>query len=132
MDHRTLMGIFLAAAVTLQLSGTYKLESPRVGEGSVSMTFSATVTNHGALPVTGPILLRHPNTTSKVWARFPDTKIDAGQSVTISDSVTVPRDIYDSWLSGGAPAVFINARDKSGSVTMFRIPLSASAAAPAN
>ena len=130
MDHRTLTGIFLAAAVTLQLAGTYRIESPQVDEGFASMTFSATIMNNGALPVTGPILLRHPNTTSKVWARFPETTIEAGQSVTISDSVTVPRDIYDSWLSGGGPAVFINARDDSGSVTLFRIPLNPAPAAP--
>ncbi|HZN54222.1 MAG TPA: hypothetical protein VFB67_02780 [Candidatus Polarisedimenticolaceae bacterium] len=116
--------IVLLAALALQLNGTYTIESPRVDEGFASMTFSATITNNGQLPVSGPILLRHPNTTSKVWARFPETTIQAGQSVTISDSVTIPRDVYDSWQTGAAPAVYINAKDPSGSVTLFRIPLS--------
>ena len=111
----------------MKLGGTYKVLNPSVGASSVSLTFTATIRNDGPNSVSGKIVLRHPNVMSKVWARFGDTSIAAGESVTISSSATVPKDQYDSWATTG-PAVYFYSQDSRGTMKSFRIPLSAAPA----
>ena len=132
---RTLaLGATLALAATsvaladspepLALSGTYKVVSPNVRSSTVSMTFTATITNGGSEYVKGPIVLRHPNVIQKVWHRFGEQSIPAGKNVTVSAVVEVPRKEYDEWASG-SPSLFFYTQNDRGDIKTFRIPLSA-------
>jgi len=112
-----------SAAPPLSLSGTYSVERANVGETTVSMTFNATVTNNGATDIKGPIVLRHPNIIQKVYYRFGEQSIAAGKNVKISGVVTVPRDEYDSWASGGPSLLFYTQNDR-GDIKTFGISLS--------
>jgi hypothetical protein len=107
----------------LALSGTYQVTKPNVSQSTVSMNFSATVTNAGTQDVKGPIVLRHPNVIQKVWYRFGEQTIAAGKNVTVSAVVTVPREEYDGWATGG-PSLFFYTQNDRGDIKTFRIPLS--------
>jgi len=115
----------------VSLSGTYQLDRVNVGDVSVSMTFTAKITNTGGTDVSGPIVLRHPNDIMKIYERFGEKSIAAGKSVTVSDTVTVPREIYDGWISGAGPAVFFNTKNERGDIKTYRISLQATKAVAA-
>jgi len=113
------------AAAPLRLSGTYEMKNVSPSDdGTVSMDFSATITNEGAADVSGQILLRDQNDNDKVWGRFGDNSIAVGSNVSVSGNVTVPKDVFASWSSGGSPSLFIYAENDRGDATRFRIPLS--------
>jgi len=115
----------------LQLGGTYQVANVVPSDdGTVNLDFSATITNQGSKDVSGKILLRDFSDNDKVWARFGNNTIAAGGNVTVSDNVTVPKGIYDSWSGGSSPPVFIYAEDSQGDVTMVNIPLSRVASPP--
>jgi len=115
----------------LQLVGTYQVANVTPSDdGTVNLDFSATITNQGSKDVSGKILLRDFSDNDKVWARFGNNTIAAGGNVTVSDNVTVPKAIYDSWSGGSAPPVFIYAENDRGDVTMVNIPLSRAASPP--
>ena len=108
----------------LSLSGTYQVVKPNVDTNTVSMTFTATITNSGSDDVRGPIVLRHPNVIQKVWYRFGEQSIPAGKNVTVSGVVQVPRTEYDNWATSG-PSLFFYTQNDRGDIKTFRIPLSA-------
>ena len=112
------------SAPPLSLSGTYRVTHPDPGPAAVRLTFDATITNNGAADVKGPIVLRHPNDISKVYARFGEKSITAGKSVTVHATVSVPREQYDSWASAG-PAVFFYTQNSRGDIKTYRISMSA-------
>jgi hypothetical protein len=122
-----------SSAQPLALSGTYELASVKAGLTAVTMRFSATIHNTGDMAATGQIVLRHPNVISKVFYRFGDKTIAAREGLTVSGNVSVPRDVYDGWATGG-PALFFYAKNDRGDIKTFRIPLSAAtpSAPPAN
>ena len=111
-------------APKLSLSGTYDVSNASVGDVSVSLDFKATVTNLGESDVLGVIVLRHPNVIQKIWERFGDQSISAGGSVSLSASVTIPREEYDNWIKGGGPGLYFNTQNDRGEIKTFRIPLS--------
>jgi hypothetical protein len=115
----------------LQLSGTYQVQNVTPSDdGTVNMDFTATITNEGGSDLSGKILLRDFSDNDKVWGRFGDNTIPAAGNVTVSGNVTVPKAIYASWSGGGSPPVFLYTQDSRGDLTMFRIPLSRTAARP--
>jgi|WetSurMetagenome_2_1015567.scaffolds.fasta_scaffold280548_2 hypothetical protein len=113
-----------SSAQPLALSGTYELANVKAGLTAVTMRFSATIHNTGDTAAAGQIVLRHPNVISKVFYRFGDKTIAAREGLTVSGNVSVPRDVYDGWASGG-PAVFFYAKNDRGDIKTYRIALSA-------
>jgi hypothetical protein len=120
-----------SSAQPLSLSGTYQLAKVNIGQTAVSMDFTATISNNGGTDVSGQIVLRHPNDISKVFNRFGDQSISAGKTVTVSSSVSVPREIYDGWISGAGPAVFFYTKNERGDIKTYRIGLTATKRPPA-
>src|SRR6185436_13901992 len=84
----------------VELAGTYQLDNVKIGDVAVSMTFTAKIDNTGGNSVSGPIVLRHPNDINKIYERFGEQSIPAGGSVKISDTISVPREIYNGWIGG--------------------------------
>jgi hypothetical protein len=116
----------------LQLSGSYQVKNVTPSDdGTVNLDFSATIVNNGPNDISGKILLRDYSNNDTVWARFGNNTISAGGTVTVSDNVTVPKNIFTSWSGGSSPPVFIYAENSRGDVTMVNIPLVRGAAAPA-
>jgi hypothetical protein len=105
------------------LSGTYVLANLNVGETSVSMDFTATITNNGPKDVKGKIVLNDPSVIQKIFTQFGDQSIRAGGNVKINSNVTVPREEYDAWLTRG-PNVTFYAQNDRGEMKTFRISMS--------
>lgn len=113
-----------APAPKLNLSGTYQVSGANVGEEWVTLDFKATITNLAAEDASGIVVLRRPNDIQRVFERFGDQSIPAGGSTTVSGSVRVPRDEYDSWQKDATPALFLYMENDRGEIKTFRIPLS--------
>ena len=111
------------------LSGSYQIASLNAGSTSVSMTFTATISNNGPKDLSGKIALNNPSVIQKIYNQFGDQSIPAGGKVKISDSVTVPREEYNAWLSRGPNLTFYAQNDR-GEMKTFRIPMSGKAPAP--
>ena len=112
------------ATPSVAVSGLYRVSRVDAGTVNVSMDFSATLFNPGAKDVSGEVELRDPGVATRVWSRFGEQTIPSGGSVEISDVVSVPREIYDSWLSGDAPGIFVNIKNERGDVALHRVILS--------
>jgi hypothetical protein len=108
----------------VQLGGTYTITHLKLDTNTVSMDFTATITNNGSEDVAGPVVLRHPNEIDRVYNRFGDTTIRAGANATVNDVVTVPRKQWDEWAGSGGPSLFFYTKDERGDIQTVRIPLS--------
>ena len=119
----------LAAKDKITLMGTYSITRLNASSTSVSMDFTATVSNTGPKDLSGKIALNDPAVIQKIFNQFGDQKIPAGGNVKLNASVTVPREEYDAWLSRGPNLTFYAQNDR-GELKTFRIPLSGKAPAP--
>ena len=111
------------------LSGNYEITQLNADSVSVSMTFSATISNTGPKDVSGKIVLNNPSVIQKFYNEFGSQSIPAGGNVSISDTVTVPREEYNAWLSRGPNLTFYAQNDR-GELKTFRIPLVGKTPAP--
>ena len=133
--RQALLGIAVISAATfaalaqdnptpkVSLSGTYTITHVNLDTNTVSMDFSATITNNGGDDVTGPVVLRDPNVIDRVFNRFGDTTIPAGGNATVNSVVTVPRPQYNMWASSG-PGLFFYTKNDRGDIQTIRIPIS--------
>ncbi len=113
----------------ITLSGTYTIERLNADSTSVSMTFTANVMNTGGKSLKGKIALNNPAMIQKVYKQFGDQTIAAGGTIKLSDTVTIPREEYDQWMSRG-PSLTYYAQNDRGELKTYRIPLSGKAPAP--
>jgi hypothetical protein len=129
------MTCFAATTLTAQdkikLSGTYQIEKLNADTNTVTMNFTATISNNGPQDLSGKIALNDPAVIQKIFTQFGDQKIPAGLSVKLNDNVTVPREEYNAWLTRGPNLTFYAQNDR-GELKTFRIPMSGKAPAPKN
>ena len=111
------------------LSGSYQIERMDADSTSVSMSFTATISNNGPTDLSGKIALNNPSVIQKVYKEFGEQSIPAGGNVKLSDNVTVPREEYNAWLSRG-PNLTYYAQNDHGELKTFRIPLTGKPPAP--
>jgi hypothetical protein len=119
----------LAANNKILLSATYQIAGLDADSTSVSMSFSATVTNNGPNDLSGKIALNNPSIIQKIYNQFGDQSIPAGKSIKLSANVTVPREEYDSWVNRGPCLMFYMTTDR-GDIKTFRIPMAGTTPAP--
>ena len=114
----------------LALSGQYRLTRVDVGNAAATMDFTASLMNPGAQPIEGTVVLRDPAVAGRVFGDFGKQTIPSGGRVRVSAVVSVPIDIYESWSTGDAPAIFVNIGDDRGNVALHRVSLSRLADGP--
>jgi hypothetical protein len=119
----------LAEKNQILLSATYQIASLNADSTSVSMDFSATVSNNGPKDLSGKIALNNPSVIQKIYNQFGDQSIPAGKNIKLSASVTVPREEYDAWVNRGPCLMFYMTTDR-GDIKTYRIPMSGTTPAP--
>jgi len=106
------------------LTGLYRVSNVRIGATDVSMDFTASLFNPGDREVEGSVVLRDPRIAGRIWADFGEQTIPARGPLQLSDVVRVPREIYESWSKGDAPAIFVNIENDRGDLALHRVSLS--------
>ena len=106
------------------LTGLYSVSNVRIGATDVSMDFRASVFNPGDRDIEGSVVLRDPRIAGRIWADFGEQTIPARGPIRLSEVVTVPREIYESWSKGDAPAIFVNIQNDRGDLALHRVSLS--------
>ena len=126
-------GILTAAAASAQdenpippvpLTGLYSLSGVGVGTTEVSMDFAATLFNPADRDIEGSVVLRDPRVAERIWADFGEWTIPARGSIRLSDVARIPRETYESWSRGDAPAIFVNIQNDRGDRASHRVMLS--------
>jgi len=113
-----------SAVPPIALSGQYRLARVDVGNAAATMDFTASLMNPGDQPVEGTVVLRDPAVAGRVFGDFGEQTIPPRGRVRVSGIVSVPIEIYESWSTGDAPAVFVNIADDRGNVALHRVSLS--------
>ena len=107
----------------LAVSGQYQLTRVDVGSTAATMDFTASLVNPGDEDIEGTVLLRDPAVANRIFEDFGKQTIPARGQLKVSAIVSVPTEIYESWSTGNAPALFVNIENDRGSVAMHRVLL---------
>jgi hypothetical protein len=96
--------------------GYYQTSNVSAVDGQVQLTFSAQVSNNtGGDIANATISLIDTVVAKPPYAQFSGISITNGNtSAALTQSVTIPKYLYDSWQNGGAPQVSIDFSDASG------------------
>ena len=108
----------------IDVTGSYAVAGVDPRAAGVDVTFTASLFNQAASPVTGRVVLRDPALADRVFARFGRVTIPAGATVrVVAREVVIPEALFRSWSEKGAPGLFVDVENANGDVTLFRVPI---------
>lgn len=105
-----------------QFTALYQLSSVSESTGDCRMTFMVRLFNLSGNDLDlAQIRLTDPSNTAFAYAEFNDVRVAARGSVDRSAYVTVPREEYDRWKTGGQPAIFVRFGNAMGDTNWVQI-----------
>lgn len=114
-----------------RLSATYTPEDVRPMASGVSMTFRFALSNTGDTDaVVDRIVLSGLAGPDAGYATFDGGTLRAGDTLTGSSSVVVPRSDWDAWRAGRRAALYVYTRTERGDTFRTRVDASVSAVTP--
>ena len=106
----------LGVAQSSAFGGYYQTSNVSTVNSEVQLTFSAQVTNNSGSDVANAtISLIDTLVARPPYVQFTGISITNGNaSLTLTQSMTIPKYLYDSWQNGGVPQLTIHFTDASG------------------
>jgi hypothetical protein len=103
------------AAPASDFTGAFSLGAPSAAGENVQVTISLTITNNTGTDVPNAVVALHePKAARVIYGRLTGLALPAGSGAQVNGFFTVPRDLYDSWKKGSAPAMSVNFTDAKG------------------
>lgn len=91
--------------------------------GHVTVSFSARVFNNGPADLLGATINLQHAAFSKPLATFSGISIPKGGSVVLTQEISAPKALYDSWNRGNVMALRITAKGIDGNQIRHLVPL---------
>jgi hypothetical protein len=109
----TVVGV---AQTSAAFSGYYQTSNVSALDNQVQLNFSAQVTNNSGSDVANATISLIDTLVAKPpYVQFSGISIsNGGTSLALTQSVTIPKYLYDSWQNGGLPQFTIDFTDASG------------------
>jgi hypothetical protein len=104
------------AQTSAAFGGYYQTSNLSAVDSQVQLTFSAQVTNNSGSDVANATISLIDTLVAKPpYVQFTGISINNGNtSLPLTQSVTIPKYLYDSWQNGGVPQLTIDFTDASG------------------
>ena len=112
-------GSLLIADNQPPLTATYSAENIDLGPASVNVTFTFTLTNHGAAEVKAENIKLANMMKTETYATFDGGTIAPGGQLSRTQNVVVPREVAKGIKEGQPAALFVKTATDNGSMQSY-------------
>jgi hypothetical protein len=115
-----------AAQQVSSFTANYQTGKPTTKDNDVRVMLSVRLYNNTANNMRGAtVTLVAPSATNKVYATFAEVSVAPGESLALTQSVTVPLQEYTRWQKGSRPSLAVRYSDANGKPVVAIIPAKA-------